>query len=92
MALVPVVAIAAMSEQMTLLQRPVAGTVHGGAACHGVSLTQLILAHVPIFGVRLFRPILGPHGRCSTGADGAGCLGLVHGIRLVARFAITPTY
>ena len=94
MALVPVVAIAAMSEQMEtpLAQRPVAMALFmGGLLAMAWSLTQLILAHVPIFGVRLFRLILG----LAMAAVPLVLMGLVAwgyeytALRLVARFAIT---
>ncbi len=93
-ALVPVVAIAAMSEQMEtpLAQRPVAMALFmSGLLAMAWSLTQLILAHVPIFGVRLFRLILG----LAMAAVPLVLLGLVAwgyeytALRLVARFAIT---
>ncbi|MCP1316242.1 mechanosensitive channel MscK [Halomonas sp. 707B3] len=93
-ALVPVVAIAAMSEQMEtpLAQRPVAMALFmGGLLAMAWWLAQLILAHVPIFGVRLFRLILG----LAMAAVPLVLLGLVAwgyeytALRLVARFAIT---
>jgi len=94
MALVPVVAIAAMSEQMEtpLAQRPVAMALFmSGLLAMAWWLAQLILAHVPIFGVRLFRLILG----LAMAAVPLVLLGLVAwgyeytALRLVARFAIT---
>ena len=93
-ALVPVVAIAAMSEQMEtpLAQRPVAMALFmSGLLAMAWWLAQLILAHVPIFGVRLFRLILG----LAMAAVPLVLLGLVAwgyeytALRLVARFAIT---
>ncbi|GGC79999.1 mechanosensitive channel MscK [Vreelandella lutescens] len=93
-ALVPVVAIAAMSEQMEtpLALRPVAMALFmGGLVAMAWWLAQLILAHVPIFGVRLFRLVLGL-GMASVPLV---LLGLVAwgyeytALRLVARFAIT---
>jgi potassium efflux system protein len=93
-ALVPVVAIAAMSEQMEtpLAQRPVAMALFmGGLLAMAWWLAQLILAHVPIFGVRLFRLVLG----LAMASVPLILLGLVAwgyeytALRLVARFAIT---
>ncbi|QHD49328.1 mechanosensitive channel MscK [Vreelandella aquamarina] len=93
-ALVPVVAIAAMSEQMEtpLAMRPVAmGLFMSGLVAMAWWLAQLILAHVPIFGVRLFRLILG----LAMAAVPLVLMGLVAwgyeytALRLVARFAIT---
>ncbi|WP_311062812.1 mechanosensitive channel MscK [Halomonas sp. DWK9] len=93
-ALVPVVAIAAMSEQMEtpLALRPVAMALFmGGLVAMSWWLAQLILAHVPIFGVRLFRLGLG----LAMAAVPLVLLGLVAwgyeytALRLIARFAIT---
>ncbi|WP_404377229.1 mechanosensitive channel MscK [Vreelandella aquamarina] len=94
LSLVPVVAIAAMSEQMEtpLALRPVAMALFmGGLLAMAWWLAQLILAHVPIFGVRLFRLVLG----LAMAAVPLVLLGLVAwgyeytALRLVARFAIT---
>ena len=93
-ALVPVVGIAAMSEQMEtpLAMRPVAmGLFMLGLLAMAWWLMQLILAHVPIFGVRLFRLVLG----LAMASMPLVMLGLVAwgyeytALRLVARFAMT---
>ncbi|UDM06048.1 mechanosensitive channel MscK [Halomonas sp. NyZ770] len=93
-ALVPVVGIAAMSEQMEtpLAMRPVAmGLFMLGLLAMAWWLMQLILAHVPIFGVRLFRLVLG----LAMASVPLVMLGLVAwgyeytALRLVARFAMT---
>lgn len=93
-ALVPVVGIAAMSEQMEtpLAMRPVAmGLFMLGLLAMAWCLMQLILAHVPIFGVRLFRLVLG----LAMASVPLVMLGLVAwgyeytALRLVARFAMT---
>lgn len=93
-ALVPVVSIAAMAGQMAtpLAQRPVAmGFFSVGLLAMGWWLAQLILAHVPIFGVKLFRLVLGLAIACVP----LILLGLVAwgyeytSLRLVGRFAIT---
>lgn len=93
-ALVPVVGIAAMSEQMetSLAMRPVAmGLFMLGLLAMAWWLMQLILAHVPIFGVRLFRLVLG----LAMASVPLVMLGLVAwgyeytALRLVARFAMT---
>ncbi|NDL71543.1 mechanosensitive channel MscK [Halomonas alkaliphila] len=94
LALVPVVAIAALSGQMEtpLALRPVAiGLFAAGLLSMSWILAQLILAHVPIFGVRLFRLVLG----LAMASVPLMLLGLVAwgyeytALRLVARFAIT---
>ena len=62
-ALVPVIGIAAMSGEMEtpLALRPVALMLLScGLLAMSWWLAQLILAHIPIFGVRLFRLLLGP--------------------------------
>ncbi len=93
-ALVPVVGIAAMSGQMEtpLAMRPVAmGLFMLGLLAMAWWLMQLILAHVPVFGVRLFRLILG----LAMASVPLVMLGLVAwgyeytALRLVARFAMT---
>lgn len=93
-ALVPVVGIAAMSGQMEtpLARRPVAmGLFMLGLLAMAWWLMQLILAHVPVFGVRLFRLILG----LAMASVPLVMLGLVAwgyeytALRLVARFAMT---
>ncbi|PJX13301.1 mechanosensitive channel MscK [Halomonas sp. 141] len=93
-ALVPVVGIAAMSGQVEtpLAMRPVAmGLFMLGLLAMAWWLMQLILAHVPVFGVRLFRLILG----LAMASVPLVMLGLVAwgyeytALRLVARFAMT---
>lgn len=94
LALVPVVAIAAMSGQMEtpLAQRPVAlGLITIGLLAMSWWLGQLILSHIPFFGVRLFRLMLG----LAMASVPLVLLGLVvwgyeyTALRLVGRFAIT---
>ncbi|WP_249977153.1 mechanosensitive channel MscK [Vreelandella olivaria] len=93
-ALVPVVAIAAMSGQMEtpLAMRPVAiGLFSAGLLAMSWWLAKLILSHVPFFGVRLFRLVLG----LTMASVPLVLLGLVTlgyeytALRLVGRFAIT---
>lgn len=93
-ALAPVVAIAAMSGQMEtpLALRPVAiGVLAAGLLAMSWWLAQLILSHVPFFGVRLFRLMLG----LAMAAVPLILLGLVAwgyeytALRLIGRFAIT---
>jgi potassium efflux system protein len=93
-ALVPVIGIAAMSEQMEtpLALRPVAmGLFSFGLIAMSWWLAQLILAHIPVFGARLFRLILG----LAMASVPLFLLGLVAwgyeytALRLVGRFAIT---
>lgn len=93
-ALVPVIAIAAMAGEMEspLALRPVAlGLLAAGLFAMSWWLMQLILAHIPIFGVRLFRLLLG----LAMASVPLFLLGLVAmgyeytALRLVARFAIT---
>lgn len=93
-ALTPVVAIAAMSGQMEtpLALRPVAmGLFSMGLLAMSWWLGQLIFSHVPFFGVRLFRLILG----LAMASVPLVLLGLVAwgyeytALRLVGRFAIT---
>lgn len=93
-ALVPVIAIAAMAGEMEspLALRPVAlGLLAAGLLAMSWWLMQLILAHIPIFGVRLFRLLLG----LAMASVPLFLLGLVAmgyeytALRLVARFAIT---
>lgn len=93
-ALVPVVAIAAMSGQMetALALRPVAmGLFSAGLLAMCWWLVQLILSHVPFFGVRLFRLMLG----LALASVPLMLLGLVvwgyeyTALQLVGRFAIT---
>lgn len=93
-ALVPVIAIATMSEEMEtpLALRPVAlGLLTFGLLAMSWWLAQLILAHVPVFGVRLFRLLLG----LAMASVPLILLGLVAwgyeytALRLVGRFAIT---
>ncbi|MCC5901182.1 MAG: mechanosensitive channel MscK [Halomonas sp.] len=93
-ALAPVVAIAAMSGQMEtpLALRPVAiGILAAGLLAMSWWLAKLILSHVPFFGVRLFRLMLG----LAMAAVPLILLGLVAwgyeytALRLIGRFAIT---
>lgn len=93
-ALMPVIGIAAMSEQLEtpLAMRPVAfGLFSFGLIAMSWWLAQLILAHIPVFGVRLFRLLLG----LSMASVPLILLGLVAwgyeytALRLVSRFAIT---
>lgn len=93
-ALIPVIGIAAMSEQMEtpLALRPVAmGLFAFGLIAMSWWLAQLILAHIPVFGVRLFRLMLG----LAMASVPLMLLGLVAwgyeytALRLVGRFAIT---
>ncbi|MGE6606263.1 mechanosensitive channel MscK [Halomonas sp. NPDC076908] len=93
-ALIPVIGIAAMSEQMEtpLALRPVAlGLFSFGLIAMSWWLAQLILAHIPVFGVRLFRLMLG----LAMASVPLMLLGLVAwgyeytALRLVGRFAIT---
>ena len=93
-ALVPVIAIAAMSGEMEtpLAMRPVAlGLFAFGLIAMSWWLAQLILAHIPIFGVHLFRLLLG----LAMASVPLILLGLVvwgyeyTALRLVGRFAIT---
>jgi len=93
-ALVPVIAIAAMSGEMEtpLAMRPVAlALLSLGLLAMSWWLAQLILAHIPIFGVRLFRLLLG----LAMASVPLVLLGLVvwgyeyTALRLVGRFAIT---
>ena len=61
-AMVPVVAIAAMAEdiQTPLAMRPVAFTLlTAGLVSMSVLLVKLVIAHLPYFGLRLFRLMLG---------------------------------
>ncbi|TVP49272.1 MAG: mechanosensitive channel MscK [Halomonas sp.] len=92
--LIPVIGIAAMSGQMEipLAMRPVAmGLFSFGLIAMSWWLAQLILAHIPIFGVRLFRLMLG----LAMASVPLMLLGLVAwgyeytALRLVGRFAIT---
>ncbi len=92
--LVPVIAIAAMSGEMEtpLALRPVAlGLLSLGLLAMSWWLAQLILAHIPIFGVRLFRLLLG----LAMASVPLMLLGLVvwgyeyTALHLVGRFAIT---
>lgn len=94
LALVPVVAIAAMSEQMEtpLAMRPVAmALITVGLLAMSWWLAQLILSHIPFFGVRLFRLMLG----LAMASIPLVLLGLMvwgyeyTALRLVGRFAIT---
>ncbi|MGO3669802.1 MAG: mechanosensitive channel MscK [Vreelandella alkaliphila] len=94
LALAPVVVIAALSGQMEtpLALRPVAiGLFAAGLVAMSWWLALLILAHVPFFGVRLFRLVLG----LAMASVPLVLLGLVvwgyeyTALRLVARFAIT---
>ncbi|WP_083002439.1 mechanosensitive channel MscK [Halomonas sp. GT] len=94
LALAPVVAIAALSGQMEtpLAFRPVAiGLFAAGLVAMSWWLALLILSHVPFFGVRLFRLVLG----LAMASVPLVLLGLVvwgyeyTALRLVARFAIT---
>lgn len=93
-ALIPVIGIAAMSGQMEtpLALRPVAmGLFSLGLIAMSWWLVQLILAHIPVFGVRLFRLLLG----LAMASVPIMLLGLVAwgyeytALRLVGRFAIT---
>lgn len=93
-ALIPVIGIAAMSEQMEtpLALRPVAmGLFSFGLIAMSWWLAQLILAHIPVFGVKLFRLMLG----LAMASVPLMLLGLVAwgyeytALRLVGRFAIT---
>lgn len=93
-ALIPVIGIAAMSEQMEtpLALRPVAmGLFSFGLIAMSWWLAQLILAHIPVFGLRLFRLMLG----LAMASVPLMLLGLVAwgyeytALRLVGRFAIT---
>lgn len=93
-ALAPVVAIAAMSEQVEtpLAIRPVAfGLLAVGLLAMSVYLGRLILSHVPFFGIKLFRLMLGLVMACVP----LMLLGLVvmgyeyTVLRLIGRFAIT---
>ncbi|MGO2391035.1 MAG: mechanosensitive channel MscK [Halomonas sp.] len=93
-ALVPVIAIATMSDEMEtpLALRPVAfALLSFGLLAMSWWLAQLILAHIPVFGVRLFRLLLG----LAMAAVPLMLLGLVvwgyeyTALRLVGRFAIT---
>ncbi len=92
--LMPVIAIAAMSGEMEtpLALRPVAlGLLSLGLLAMSWWLAQLILAHIPVFGVRLFRLLLG----LAMASVPLMLLGLVvwgyeyTALRLVGRFAIT---
>ncbi|MCS2608949.1 mechanosensitive channel MscK [Halomonas dongshanensis] len=93
-ALVPVVAISAMSGQMetALALRPVAlGLLTLGLLAMSWWLARLIWAHIPFFGVRLFRLLLG----LAMASVPLVLLGLVvwgyeyTALQLVGRFAIT---
>ena len=93
-ALIPVIGIAAMSGHMEtpLALRPVAmGLFSLGLIAMSWWLAQLILAHIPVFGVRLFRLMLG----LAMALVPIVLLGLVAwgyeytALRLVGRFAIT---
>lgn len=93
-ALVPVIAIAAMSGEMEtpLALRPVAlALLSFGLIAMSWWLAQLILAHIPIFGVRLLRLLLG----LAMALVPLMLLGLVvwgyeyTALQLVGRFAIT---
>ncbi|PRY61424.1 potassium efflux system protein [Vreelandella songnenensis] len=93
-ALLPVVGIAAMSGQMEtpLAQRPVAlGLITTGLLAMSWWLGKLILSHIPFFGVRLFRLMLG----LAMASVPLVFLGLIAwgyeytALRLVGRFAIT---
>lgn len=93
-ALVPVIAIAAMSGEMEtpLALRPAAfGLLSFGLIAMSWWLAQLILAHVPVFGVHLFRLLLG----LAMALVPLILLGLVAwgyeytALRLVGRFVVT---
>lgn len=93
-ALVPVIAIAAMSGEMEtpLALRPAAfGLLSVGLIAMSWWLAQLILAHIPVFGVRLFRLLLG----LAMALVPLILLGLVvwgyeyTALRLVGRFVVT---
>ncbi|WP_146875800.1 mechanosensitive channel MscK [Halovibrio variabilis] len=93
-AIVPVIGIAALSGEMEtpLALRPVAlGLFATGLLAMSWMLAQLILAHVPVFGVHLFRLLLG----LTMASVPLFLLGLVvwgyeyTALRLIGRFAIT---
>ncbi|MGP9643773.1 MULTISPECIES: mechanosensitive channel MscK [unclassified Halomonas] len=93
-ALVPVIAIATISGQVQapLALRPIAlGLMVAGLLAMSWWLTKLILAHVPFFGLRLFRLVLG----LAMAAIPLVLVGLIvwgyeyTALRLVGRFAIT---
>ncbi|NYS60995.1 mechanosensitive channel MscK [Vreelandella salicampi] len=93
-ALAPVVSIAAMTEviQTPLAMRPLAFTCFSlGLLAMSVLLAKLVLAHVPFFGVRLFRLVLG----LAIAAVPLVLLGVVAwgyeytALKLIGRFVVT---
>ena len=92
--MVPVVAIAAMAEdiQTPLAMRPLAfALLTTGLAAMSVLLVKLVMAHLPFFGLRLFRLMLG----FGMAAVPLIMLGLVAwgyeytALKLIQRFVVT---
>jgi potassium efflux system protein len=93
-AMVPVVAIAAMAEeiQTPLAMRPFAfALLTVGLVAMSVLLVKLVIAHLPFFGIRLFRLTLG----LSMAAVPLVMMGLVAwgyeytALKLIQRFVVT---